>query len=286
MPLKAPKPIAVFGNDAGEDTIGLYYKAYFEFGTLDAGGGAGRGRVTYLISPLAALQQRAKQDNTLVQFWLNNTLVANSNVTDLWVPAPPEACLVFLKTWATEGSDRENLSYNGNEVVDSVVKLCNNTIVITHSSGINELPFANHPDVTAILAVHYPGRESGNSIVDVLYGHVNPSGKLPYTIAKSGRDYNAPPTTEVNTTGKYDWQAWFDEKLEVDYRYFDSQNHSVLYEFGYGLSYSSFSLSDIKAKALTKSVLHGTRKAAYPAWRESCFVGDHLQRVCVGNEDG
>jgi beta-glucosidase len=138
--------------------------------------------------------------------------------------------------------------------VNSVAKFCNNTIVITHSSGINELPFANHPNVTAILAAHYPGEESGNSIVDVLYGDVNPSGKLPYTIAKSASDYNAPPTTEVTTTGPHDWQSWFDEKLEIDYRYFDARNMSVLYEFGYGLSYSTFSISDIKAKALAKSV--------------------------------
>ncbi|GAQ05079.1 probable beta-glucosidase G [Aspergillus lentulus] len=256
LPLKAPKSIAIFGNDAGEDTMGAYNDQNFEYGTLAVGGGSGTGRFTHLISPLAALNARAKQDNALVQFWLNNTHIANSNVTDLWIPALPEACLVFLKTWATEGSDREHLSvdYNGNDVVNSVAKFCNNTIVITHSSGINELPFAHHPNVTAILAAHYPGEESGNSIVDVLYGDVNPSGRLPYTIAKSASDYNAPPTTEVTTTGRYDWQSWFNEKLEIDYRYFDARNMSVLYEFGYGLSYSTFSISDIKAKALAKSV--------------------------------
>ncbi|PTB35142.1 uncharacterized protein TrAFT101_002327 [Trichoderma asperellum] len=256
LPLKAPKSIAVFGNDAGEDTMGAYNGDNFEFGTLAAGGGSGTGRFTYLISPLAALSSRARQDNALVQFWLNNTLIVDSNVTDLWIPTPPEVCLVFLKSWATEGSDREHLSvdYNGEDVVNSVAKACNNTVVITHSSGINELPFANHPNVTAILAAHYPGEESGNSIVDILYGNVNPSGKLPYTIAKSGRDYNALPTTKVTTAGSYDWQSWFNEKLEIDYRYFDAQNISVLYEFGYGLSYSTFSLSDIKVEALVKSV--------------------------------
>ena len=71
-------------------------------------------------------------------------------------------------------------------------------------------------ECTAILAAHYPGQESGNSIVDVLYGDVNPSAKLPYTIAINGSDYNAPPTTAVNTTGVHDWQSWFDEKLEID----------------------------------------------------------------------
>ncbi|KAJ9143384.1 Beta-glucosidase 2 [Pleurostoma richardsiae] len=246
LPLKAPKSIAIFGNDAGEDTQGFYNQVDFEYGTLSVGGGSGTGRLTYLVSPLEAIKARAAKDNALVQQWLNNTLIINSEVTDLWVPTPPEVCLVFLKTWAEEGADREHLDvdWDGNEVVESVAKLCNNTVVITHSSGINTLDFADHPNVTAILAAHYPGQESGNSIVDILYGDVNPSAKLPYTIAFNGTDYNAPPTTAINTTGMNDWQSWFDEKLEIDYRYFDAHNISVRYEFGYGLSYTTFGLGD------------------------------------------
>ncbi|EEY22364.1 beta-glucosidase [Verticillium alfalfae VaMs.102] len=256
LPLKAPKSIAVFGNDAGEDTQGFYNQADFEYGTLVAGGGSGTGRLTYLISPLQAIKERAAQDNALVQQWLNNTLIINSNVTDLWVPTPPDVCLVFLKTWAEEAVDRQHLDvdWNGNEVVESVAKDCNNTIVITHSSGINTLPFAKHPNVTAIVAAHFPGQESGHSLVDVLYGDVNPSGKLPYTIANNGSDYNAPPTTAINTTGVYDWQSWFEEKLEIDYRYFDAHNISVLYEFGFGLSYTTFEMADLQAEPLATDI--------------------------------
>ncbi|KAF7597152.1 hypothetical protein BBP40_009490 [Aspergillus hancockii] len=256
LPLKAPKSIAVFGNDAGDDTEGFYNQDDFEYGTLSVGGGSGTGRLTYLVSPLSAINARAAKDKTLVQQWLNNTLIATSNVTDLWIPTPPEACLVFLKTWAEEGLDRGSLDvdWNGNEVVESVAKDCNNTIVITHSSGINVLPWADHPNVTAILAAHYPGQEAGNSIVDVLYGDVNPSGHLPYTIAFNATDYNAPPTTAVNTTGTYDWQSWFDEKLEIDYRYFDAHNMSVRYEFGFGLSYTTFDLKDIQTEALVQEI--------------------------------
>ncbi|KAF5011192.1 hypothetical protein FDECE_2678 [Fusarium decemcellulare] len=256
LPLKAPKSIAVFGNDAGDDVLGFYNQKNFEYGTLVAGGGSGTGRLTYLVSPLAAINERAKQDGALVQQWLNNTLIATSNVTDLWIPKTPDVCLVFLKTWAEEAADREHLDndWHGNEVVESVAKVCNNTVVVTHSSGINTLPWADHPNVTAILAAHYPGQESGNSIVDVLYGDVNPSGKLPYTIAFNGSDYNAPPTTAVNTTGVDDWQSWFDEKLEIDYRYFDAHNISVRYEFGFGLSYSTFELSNIQAEPLDDAI--------------------------------
>ncbi|KAI1496236.1 putative beta-glucosidase G [Biscogniauxia marginata] len=256
LPLKAPKSIAVFGNDAGEDTQGFLNQVDFEYGTLSAGGGSGTGRLTYLVTPLEAIKTRAAQDDALVQYWLNNTLLTTTNVTDLWIPKTPDVCLVFLKTWAEEGADRGHLEldWDGNDVVESVAKSCNNTIVVTHSSGINVLPFADHPNVTAILAAHYPGQESGNSIVDVLYGDVNPSGRLPYTIALNGTDYNAPPTTAVNTTGIDDWQSWFDEKLEIDYRYFDAHNISVRYEFGFGLSYTTFEIADLASEALATDI--------------------------------
>ncbi|KAL4862485.1 hypothetical protein BDV12DRAFT_207188 [Aspergillus spectabilis] len=259
LPLKAPKTIAVFGNDATDNTMGPVNQDTFEFGTLASGGGSGTGRFTYLVSPLNAINARAQKDKTkLVQYWLNNTQVATTDVATLFGAAnpAPEACLVFLKTWAAEGEDRAhlNVDYNGNEVVTSVAAACNNTIVVTHSSGINTLPFANHPNVTAILAAHYPGQESGNSIVDVLYGDVNPSGRLPYTIARNATDYNAPPTTEVSTNGTYDWQSWFDERLEIDYRYFDAHNIPVQYEFGFGLSYTTFNLSSVETTRLIDSI--------------------------------
>ncbi|KAI9052184.1 hypothetical protein LZ554_003544 [Drepanopeziza brunnea f. sp. 'monogermtubi'] len=255
LPLQKPKSIAVFGNDAGEDSQGFYNQDDFEFGTLVAGGGSGTGRLTYLITPLEAIKARAKADGSLVQQWLNNTLIASEDIATLSIPEQPDVCLVFLKTWAEEAADRQSLEldWQGNHVVESVASFCSNVVVVTHSSGINDLPFASHPNVTAILAAHYPGQESGNSIADILYGDVNPSGKLPYTIALSNDDYNGLPTTAVNDTSPDAWQAWFDEKLEIDYRHFDARNMSVRYEFGFGLSYTTFSLADIAISQLANS---------------------------------
>lgn len=247
LPLSKPKSIAVFGNDASEDVLGFYNQANWEYGTITVGGGSGTGRLTYLITPLDALKARAAADGTLLQQWLNNTLIATTNISTLAIPQLPEVCLVFLKTYAEEGADRTSLDvdWSGNEVVESVASWCSNTVVVTHSSGINNLPFASHPNVTALIAAHYPGQESGNAIVDILYGDVNPSAKMPYTIALENNDYNGLPITAVNSTDPYAWNAWFDEKLEIDYRYFDAKNMSVLYEFGYGLSYTTFSVSNL-----------------------------------------
>lgn len=258
LPLKAPRNIAVFGNDASDPTqSSVLNQQNFEYGTLSAGGGSGTGQFSYLVTPLRAIQNRAAQEGGLVQYWLNNTLIANSNVSTLVIPRGiPDVCLVMLKTWAEEGADRAHLSsdWDGDGVVESVAAYCNNTVVITHSAGINTLPWADHPNVTAILAAHFPGQESGNSLVDILYGDVNPSGHLPYTIALNGTDYNAPPTTGINTTGFDDWQSYFDEKLEIDYRHFDLQNISVRYEFGFGLSYTTFEISDIESSALANNI--------------------------------
>jgi beta-glucosidase len=256
LPLNAPRNIAVFGNDAAEPMKQLNQKNY-EYGTLVAGGGSGTGQVSSLVTPLRAIQERAAANGTaLVQYFLNNTELATTDLDDLWIGELPNVCIVLLKTWAEEAADREHLSvdWNGNDVVENVASKCNNTIVVTHSSGVNTLPWADHENITAILAAHYPGEQSGYSLTDILYGDVNPSGHLPYTIALNGSDYNAPPTTAINTTGFFDWQSWFDEKLEIDYRYFDAHNISVRYEFGFGLSYTTFNISDLTASPLENNI--------------------------------
>jgi beta-glucosidase len=247
LPLKAPKVIAIFGNDAGEPAPGYLNQNNYEAGTLVAGGGSGTGRLTSLVTPLDALKAQALKTGAIIQPYLNNTLIADTDIKTLLNPGEPDVCLVFLKTWAEEAADRKSLDtdWRGNDVVESVASYCTNTVVITHSSGINNLPFANHTNVTAILAAHFPGEQTGNSIVDVLYGAVNPSGKLPYTIALEIDDYNALPLTSVNSTDPHAWNIYFEEKLEIDYRYFDAQNMPVRYEFGFGLSYTTFSVSDL-----------------------------------------
>lgn len=265
LPLKSVKSIAVFGNDAGDVTEGTLNQDPFEYGILSIGGGSGAGRFSYHITPLEAVKARVKKDDdrALVQTWLNNTLIANTDVSTLWNPTPPEACLVFLKGWAAEMDDREtlDLDWSANDVVESVASRCNNTIVVTHSAGVNDLPFADNANVTAILLAHYAGQEAGNSIVDVLWGDVNPSGHLPYSIAYNVSDYNAPITTHVNTTGEEDWQSWFEEKLEIDYRYFDAHDIPVRYEFGHGLSYTTFNMSDLKIESVGDAGADGVTSA-------------------------
>jgi len=100
----------------------------------------------------------------------------------------------------------------------------------------------------------------------VLYGAVNPSGHLPYTIAKEESDYAFADITNssalLNTTDPNAWQSDFKERLLIDYRHFDYYNLSVQYEFGFGLSYTTFNLSDVSIAAAADN---GTSSATISA---------------------
>ncbi|KAM0322964.1 hypothetical protein ACHAQA_009063 [Verticillium albo-atrum] len=273
LPLKAPKIIAVYGDDAADQLVsstpveaigsfeilpgtGGYSPLMTKVGTLAAGGGSGTGRFANLVSPLDAIRARARKDGALVQYIVSNDLVLGMSVgtsqdslVGPFINPAPEVCLVFLKSYASESTDRKTLlpENQGTEVVEKVALSCPNTVVVLHGAAPNVLPFATNPNVTAILAAHLPGEETGNSIVDVLYGDVNPSGKLPYTIAKTEKDY---PNTLLNLTISPEdpdaWQADYIERQLIDYRYFDVMEIEPRYEFGFGLSYTDFSIENLK----------------------------------------
>jgi beta-glucosidase len=253
LPLKDLKTIAVFGNDAADLTSGLTYAedSTFDQGTLATGGGSGSARFTYVVPPLEAIKTRAQLTGSRVQYILNNTILASNDFHSIY--PFPDVCLVFLKTFASESYDRVSFEadFNSTVVVNNVAKRCTNTMVITHSGGINTMPWAKNPNVTAILAAHYPGEQTGNSIVDVLWGDVNPSGKLPYTIPALESDYDIPITNLTNNMNPNGWQVNFTEGLFIDYRHFDAHNITPLYEFGHGLSYTTFELNPLTITNLT-----------------------------------
>lgn len=248
LPLKSPKNIGVFGNDAPDPTDGLTTVTDNDsvlgdsiIGTRDIGGGSGTGRHTTIISPLTAIKAKARELGSRVQYITNNVPLAAGDFRSIY--PTPDVCLVFLKTFASEGWDRVDFlnDWDSAHVVKNVAGECPNTIVVTHSAGVNTMPWANNPNVTAILAAHYPGEETGNSIVDILWGDVNPGGKLPYTIPVDESDYDFPITNVTSETDNL--QVNFTEGQLIDYRHFDSNNIVPLFEFGYGLSYTTFNLS-------------------------------------------
>lgn len=256
LPLKNPKNIAVFGNDAADLSHGQFALNPIdptgpEFGANAQGGGSGTGRFSYFVSPLDAIKARMGKGTT--QYILDNKAVA-SNIGSIY--PSPEACLVFVKSFIGEAHDRGNLEFDwdGAAVIDTVSQWCNNTIVVTHTGGANNMSWADSANITAIIAAHLPGQEIGNSIADILWGDVNPSGKLPYTIAHLESDYNAPIVNLTSSTGRNAWQSDFKEGLLTDYRYFDAAGIKPRYEFGFGLSYTTFSLKLSSVSKLMRDI--------------------------------
>ncbi|KAK5131956.1 hypothetical protein LTR08_000468 [Meristemomyces frigidus] len=163
-----------------------------------------------------------------------------------------DVCLVFLNAWSGEGADRGEL-YNADQdtLVNTIADSCNNTVVVINTVGPRLVDqWIEHENVTAVLYGGLLGQESGNSIVDVLYGDVNPSGKLISTIAKNETDY----PVEICETA----QCTFTEGVHIDYRYFDANNITVRYPFGHGLSYTTFEYGSVSASKSDETALSST----------------------------
>jgi len=141
--------------------------------------------------------------------------------------------------------DRNNLSVwnNGDNLISAVAAVNSHTIVVLHVVGPVLMPWANNPNITAIVLAGLPGQESGNALADVLFGNVVAQGKLVYTIAKNANDY--PAQVLYNSTAAHP-QIPYKEGLFIDYRWFDENNIQPLYEFGFGLSYTTFAYSNLQ----------------------------------------
>ncbi len=216
------------------------------------GWGSGTANFPYLISPLTALQFEVVSRGRVFQSVTDN--YAYGQVANIAKQA--SVSIVFVNADSGEGyisvddneGDRRNLTLwkDGESLIQNVTAVCNNTIVVIHSVGpvvVNS--FYNSPNVTAILWAGLPGEQSGAAIADVLYGRVNPGAKLPFTIGSSREDYGADILYEPNN-GNEAPQQDFTEGNFIDYRAFDKANIKPVYEFGFGLSYTNFSYSNLQ----------------------------------------
>jgi len=160
-----------------------------------------------------------------------------------------EVCIAFINSWSGEGADRGELSNTDqDDMVTSVASNCNNTIVVVNVSGPRVLDaWIENENITAVLYSGLLGQESGNAIADVLYGDVNPSGRLIHTIAKNASDYPASVCEKA--------QCDFSEGVYVDYRWFDENDIEPRYPFGHGLSYTTFTYGDVSATVTNTTAL-------------------------------
>ena len=223
LPLKADElhKIAVIGPYAGAAKTG--------------GGGSSMVTPVYTVAPVTGIQDRAGSSVT-VSYNDGSTIstaVSLAQVSDI--------AIVMVGDSEAEGSDDSILlSGNQDSLVEAIVAANPKTIVVLKTGTAILMPWAS--SVPAILEAWYPGEEDGNAVAAVLFGDVNPSGKLPLTFPANLSDLPA------NTTAQYpgvNGVATYSEGIFVGYRHYDENNITPLFPFGFGLSYTDFSFQNL-----------------------------------------
>jgi beta-glucosidase len=175
-----------------------------------------------------------------------------------------EVAIVVVYQWESEGMDLETLGLSGkqNELVDQVAAANPHTVVIVESGSPVLMPWADK--VPGIVEAWYGGSRGAEALANILFGDVNPSGKLPITFPRSDADLPhphivQPPPGTHGTDGPDHWkqvakgfpafQVHYDEGLKVGYKWYDAENKPVLFPFGYGLSYTTYSYSNLKVES-------------------------------------
>jgi beta-glucosidase len=157
-----------------------------------------------------------------------------------------DVALVFAglsSEWESEGFDRSDMDLPGpqNELIERVAAANPRTVVVLNAGSAVSMPWLDA--VAGVLQAWYPGQEAGNAIADVLFGDVNPSGKLPQTFPLRLED-NPAYLTYPGENGK----VLYGERLFVGYRYYDARRIAPLFPFGYGLSYTTFAYDNLRLR--------------------------------------
>lgn len=260
LPLRKPKTVSIFGYSAntpahwtaktdnfGTWLFGLAPVDGLDFektvigskGTMSVAGGSGANTPETFKSPQDAFVQKAKKDGF--------TLYQDLTSAKPGVNPASDVCIVFGNAWAREGVDRPALQDEYTDtLITTVANQCKKTVVVFHNAGPRVVGgFIDHPNVTGLIFAHLPGQSTGDALVSLLWGDSNPSGKLPYTVAKQESDYGD-LLDPVPANGSKSPQTDFPHGIYLDYKYFEKSHIEPMYEFGFGLSYTRWDYSNIQ----------------------------------------
>jgi beta-glucosidase len=198
----------------------------------------------YNITPLAGITTRAGAGITVAYRQGDGASISDA----AQLAAASDVAIVCVGQQTSEGSDRENLSLpDPQDALVSAVAAANpHTIVVIYSSSATLMPWAGQ--VAGVLFAWYPGQENGNALAQVLFGDVNPSGKLPISIPMSNSQVCA--STPAQWPGVLG-HSTYSEGLLAGYRWYDANNVAPRFPFGFGLSYTTFAYSNLVVSAAT-----------------------------------
>jgi beta-glucosidase len=265
--------ISIFGEDAGSGLGPNYCKdRACNQGTLASGWGSGAVEFPYLIAPDKALSKAWDDKRVNLTTYLTNTPPFKNQPSML---QEADICIVFANADSGEGylgwdnvkGDRPDLllQKGGDDLIIKVAEGCQQVLVVIHTVGpVIMERWIDLPTVKAVLLANLPGQESGNALADVILGDVNPSGRLPWTVGRSLDDYGEGAKVMYMPNAVVPQQD-FKEGLYTDYRYFDKYSIEPRFEFGFGLSYTTFEFKNVVVKQVKP-------KSALPAPRPQDFA--------------
>ena len=255
------KTIAIIGNDAIEspcirdsDCSCKSESNNFFQGHISLGYGSGTTYFNYTVDPLTAIKARAEKEG--IKIINSNDIIESAEVIEertivvgkediekaKEVAGEADLCIVFISADSGEQyidleksvGDRYDLKawHSGDELVEAVLEKNENVIVVINSPGPIDLPW--YENIKGLIFSGFGGAESGNGIADILFGDYNPSGHLPYVWAELD---NYPSKIKIfSNPTYYDYK----EGVFVGQRYFDKNNKTYIFPFGYGMSYTTF----------------------------------------------
>ncbi|WP_201777520.1 glycoside hydrolase family 3 C-terminal domain-containing protein [Streptacidiphilus jiangxiensis] len=225
--------IAVIGTDASS-------------GAITGGAGSGSATSTGTYDPLYGLQQRTAGTNVSVTY--ND---GSDQASAVALAQSSKVAIVFAAdNYGHEESDNTtlNLPNNQDALISAVAAANPNTIVVLNDNSAIMMPWLNQ--VAGVFEGFYQGQEFGQAIAALLFGDVNPSGHLPITFPTSLTQVPASTAAQwpgVNGTVQYS------EGLDIGYRWYDANNVTPLFPFGFGLSYTNFSFGNLQVGPLNNN---------------------------------
>jgi len=226
------------------------------------GGGSSQVRAFYEITPLAGIQKIVSSNTQITYapgYEISRGATANAELIKQAVEAASKAEVAIVvggwthgfnySIWKDNAYDAEDfdkpdmyMPFGQDELIKAVLKANPKTIVVLMGGGAIDM--TQWIDKTpAILQAWYPGLEGGNALAKIIFGEINPSGKLPMTFPKKLEDHPSHKLGEYPGDSVY--VNYYDD-IYVGYRYFDTWKTDPQFAFGHGLSYTGFEYSNLK----------------------------------------
>jgi beta-glucosidase len=243
-------------------------------GAIFQGGGSAAVSGTTGVTPLAGITTRAGASVT-VSFAAGGS---PSFADAIALADQSDVAIVVVAVTSSEGIDRATLSLPGDEdaLVSAVAQANSHTIVVAYAPAQILMPWADQ--AAAILFGGLPGETEGDALASVLFGDVNPSGKLPMTFAQNAGDYPVQGAAQYPGIGG---SVTYSEESLVGYRAFDATGTSPLFPFGHGLSYTTFAYSSLAVDPLATDPT-GTVTVSFDLANTGAVAGAEVAQIYLG----